>query len=104
MPVHRKFTTFLEKRVYSTCNIHTPLLFRKSIKSCLVRNFTAGDCPRLATLDIDAEEVDNAEEPDEVEGEEDKGGVEGVGAAAEEGLDEAAPVSGVPVALDSPAV
>lgn len=69
-----------------------------------MRNFTAGDCPRLATLDIDADEVDSAEEPDEVEGEDDKGGVEGVGAAAEEGLDEAAPVSGVPVALDSPAV
>ena len=77
------------------------LLFRKSIKSCLLRNFTAGDCGRLAPLDIDAEELDDGVEPEGVEG------VDGAcdeDAAGEEGLDEAAPVSGLPMALDSPAV
>ena len=44
--------------------MHTPLLFRKSIKSGLLRNFTAGDCERLAPLDIDAKELDDGVEPE----------------------------------------
>jgi len=90
--------------------IHTPLLFRKSIKSCLVRNFTAGDCVTTATRGIEAEAVEGLEEPDGVEGLDEEDGVEGKvaacdeDAAAEEGLDEAAPVSEPPLALDSPVV
>ena len=61
--------------------MHTPLLFRKSIKSGLLRNFTAGDCERLAPLDIDAKELDDGVEPEEVEGVDEEDGVEGVGGA-----------------------
>ena len=113
-----------EELTKHTVHIHTPLLLRKSIKSCLVRNFTAGDCVRLATLGIDAEdegavepdgavgvdEVDDVEGVDVEEADEEEGG-DGVDAicddkdAAEEGLGEAALVSEVPpLALDSPVV
>ena len=61
--------------------MHTPLLFRKSIKSFLLRNFTAGECERLAPLDIDAKELDDGVEPEEVEGVRDEDGVEGVDGA-----------------------
>ena len=104
--------------IASAMFIRTPLLLKKSIKSCLQRNVTAGDCVRLATLDIDAEEGVGAEDPDGVEGVEEVDGVGGVdeedgvdgvdaacdGDAAEDGLDEAAPVSELPPALDSPVV
>jgi len=54
--------------------------------------------------------VEGLEEPDGVEGLDEEDGVEGKvaacdeDAAAEEGLDEAAPVSEPPLALDSPVV
>lgn len=84
--------------------MHTPLLFRKSIKSGLLRNFTAGDCERLAPLDIDAKELDDGVGPEAVEGVDGEDGLEGVDGAWDEGLDEAAPVCGLPLMFDSPAV
>ena len=122
-----------EERLLKKHN-HTPLLLRKSIKSCLVRNFTAGDCEWLEFLDEDAEDVDGPEDEegsDEVDGKEaggsglkvdgavevdGAGGVDGVEeleatgeeeadvAGRWEGLGEAAAVSALPLALDSPVV
>lgn len=123
-----------EKCLFNVRQIHTPLLKKNSIKSCLVRNFTAGDCKWLALRDDDAEDVDGPEDEggsDEVDGVEEGGsgwkvdgavevdgveeadGVEEVEATSDEeadvagrleGLSEAAPVSARPLALDSPVV
>ena len=84
--------------------MHTPLLFRKSTKSCRVRNFTAGDCTRLATLDTEAAVVDGGVASVGVGGVDGEGSVEDVDAAAEDGLGEATPVSAVAVPLDSAVV
>ena len=92
------FSDIKHKNTHTKKTIHTPLLLRKSIKSCLVRNFTAGDCEWLEFLDEDAEDVDGPEDEegsDEVDGKEAggsglkvEGAVEVDGAGGADGVEE----------------
>ena len=82
--------------------LFTPLLLRKSMKSCRVRNFTPGDCMRLAALATEA--VGGEGEAASIGVVEAEGRVEDVDTPAEDGLGETAPVSTVPFPLDSAVV